>query len=178
MTQPNTPAGDAGNPSSSRGNGLDVEGIHPRHGAKFSPNLHKWLTHRERKYRGWTSRVYRDAEGVLWVGMLDDGGMLGARLYGVLCNGSQEPSACWVNLKGLVELDGFWLRYMADGRCAIDTEHARHFVGDDTRWTVDGDARSCLWCGKARQVLARWTETVERQKWLPAAQDVARKVTP
>lgn len=146
-------------------NGLDVQAVHPRNGAKYSPNLHRWLTSRKRKHRAWTSRVYRDADGVLWVGMLDMGDLIGAKLYGVLCNGAQEDSACWVNLRGLVEVADFWPRYVRDGRCAIDQEHARYFVGDDTRWSVSGDTRACRWCGKARQVLTRWTEAVERQEW-------------
>ena len=146
-------------------NGLDVSAIHPRNGAKYSPNLHKWLTNRMSNHRAWTSRVYRDENGTLWIGMLDLGDMIGAKLYGVLCNGSQEKSFCFVNLRGLVEVSDFWPRYVAEGRCAIDTAHDHHFVGDDTRWTQDGDTRACLWCGKVQQVMARWTETVERQEW-------------
>lgn len=154
-------------------NGLDVHAVDPRNGVRYSPNLHRWLTSRKRKHRTWTSRVYRDADGVLWVGMLVDfGDLIGAKLYAVLCNGSQEESACWVNLDGLVEVADFWPRYVRDGRCAIDPEHARHFVGDDTRWSVSGDTRACLWCGKAQQVLARWTETVERQEWRTLQPDV------
>ena len=29
---------------------------------------------------------------------------------------------------------------MRDGRCAIDTEHTQYFIGDDTRWAVDGQS--------------------------------------
>ena len=145
--------------------GLDVKAIHPSNGAKYSPNLHKWLTSRLSKHRAWTSRVYRAADGSLWIGMLDLGDLVGARLNSVLCNGSKENSACWVNLRGLVEVADFWPRYVENGRCAIDTEHERYFIGDDTRWTVDGDTRACLWCGNAKQVMERWTETVERNEW-------------
>lgn len=145
--------------------GLDVQAVHPKNGAKYSPNLHRWLTSPKRKHRARTSRVYRDVEGTLWIGRIDDGSLIGARLYGVLCYGAKAESACWVNLRGLVEVADFWPRYLAEGRCAIDPEHARYFVGDDTRWTQEGDTRECLWCGKARQVLARWTEAVERQEW-------------
>ena len=145
--------------------GLDVQAVHPKNGAKYSPNLHRWLTSTKRTHRAWTSRVYRDVEGTLWIGRIDDGDLIGARLYGVLCNGAKEESSCWVSLRGLVEVADFWPRYLAEGRCAIDPEHARYFVGDDTRWTQEGDTRACLWCGKARQVLARWTEAVERQEW-------------
>jgi len=146
-------------------NGLDVAAVSPRNGAKYSPNLYKWLTMRSKKHHAWTSRVYRDADGVLWIGMLDLGDLIGARLVNVLCNGAKAESGCWVNMRDLVEVADFWPRYVADGRCAIDADHKMHFIGDDTRWTQDGDTRACLWCGKAQQVMARWTETVERWEW-------------
>lgn len=146
-------------------NGLDVTAINPANGAKYSPNLYRWLTLRRSAHRAWTSRVYRDADGTLWIGRLDMGDLIGARLIAVLCNGAKEASACWVNLRHLVEVGDFWPRYVRDGRCAIDTEHTRHFIGDDTRWAVQGDTRDCLWCGMASQVLRRWTETVARQGW-------------
>jgi len=146
-------------------NGLDVRAVAPRNGAKYSPNLYKWLTMRNKKHHAWTSRVYRDGSGTLWIGMLDLGDLIGARLMNVLCCGAKAESFCYVGMRGLVEVADFWPRYVRDGRCAIDTEHCTYFVGDDTRWTVDGDTRACLWCGKAQQVLVRWTETVERQQW-------------
>jgi hypothetical protein len=146
-------------------NGLEVQTVHPRNGAKYSPNLYRWLTSRKRKHRAWTSRVYRDKAGTLWIGMLDLGDLVGAPLMNVLCYGTKAESCCWVNLRGLVEVADFWPRYVIDGRCAIDTEHRKSFVGDDTRWTQEGDTRACLWCGKAQQVLVRWTENVERQEW-------------
>ena len=145
--------------------GLDVQTVHPKNGAKYSPNLHKWLTSRKRPHRAWTSRVYRDADGVLYIGMMDNGDLIGAKLYAVLCNGAQAESWCYTKTRGMVEITDFWPRYLVEGRCAIDPEHARYFVGDDTRWTQEGDMRACLWCGKARQALARWTEAVERQEW-------------
>jgi hypothetical protein len=146
-------------------NGLDVRAVDPRNGARYSPNLYRWLTMRSKQHHAWTSRVYRDTNGTLWVGMLDLGDLIGARLMNVLCYGAKAESFCYVGMRGLVEVTDFWTRYVADGRCAIDTEHRKSFVGDDTRWTQDDDKRVCLWCGKARQVLKRWTENVERQEW-------------
>lgn len=84
---------------------------------------------------------------------------------GVLCNGTKEEEACWIGLGRLAVLADFWNRYMQDGRCAIDTGHTGHFVGDETRWNTSGDSRTCNWCAKASQVLARWSETVERTEW-------------
>lgn len=144
--------------------GLDVQAVHPKNGAKYSPNLHKWLTAKSAGHRARTSRVYSSTNRGLLIGRLDDGYLIGTRLNDVLCNGAKAGS--WaIGARGLVEVADFWPRYLAEGRCAIDPEHAVCFVGDDTRWTQEGDTRACLWCGKARQVLARWTEAVERQEW-------------
>jgi hypothetical protein len=99
--------------------------------------------------------------------MLDNGDLIGARLMNVLCYGTKAESACWMNMGSLVEVADFWPRYVADGRCAIDTEHEECFIGDESRWSVNGAVRDCLWCGKARQMLVRWTETVQRQEWRP-----------
>lgn len=151
------------------GNGLDVRAIDPRRGAKYSPNLYRWLTKRGQTRRAAVDRVYRDLDGSLWIGHFAGEDLIGQRLMTVLCNGARVDSACWVTLRGLIEVEGFWARYMADGRCAIDTAHAMSFVGDDTRWSVHGNTRDCLWCGKVRQVLARWSETVVREQWRDAA---------
>lgn len=145
-------------------NGLDMAAIHPRQGARFSPNLYRWLASRaERKS---LSLVYRDHSNTLWIGYPDGcGGLIGQRLMNVLCSGPKASSACWINLGRLTEIADFWPRYVRDGRCAIDPEHRIAYVGDDTRWSVDGDTRKCVWCGGVTQVLRRWTETIERQTW-------------
>lgn len=168
-------------------NGLNVESIHPRNAPKFSPNLYRWLTKRNCSYRAWMSRVYAAADGALWIGDIDDG-LIGCRLAQVLCYGAKAESACWLNLGPMVEVTDFWQRYMVDGRCAIDRAHKVFYIGDETRWrTVEeaarpsgsgqGDeeagaarleTRECLWCGKCRQVMRRWTDSVDRYEWLPA----------
>lgn len=150
-------------------NGLDVELIAPKHGAKFSQNLYHWLKKKWREHRAWTSRLYRDTDGVLWIGIYDAcrRELIGARLIGVLCKGGQEDSAAWLHVNA-VKVTGFWNRYVTEGRCAIDEAHSMNFVGDDSRWSVQGDKRSCLWCGNAQQVMKRWTETIEREEWAAA----------
>ena len=153
-------------------NGLDVSAIHPSKGEKYSPNLHAWLTKRDKKHRTWTSRVFSDKDGTLWIGMIDLRDLVGARLMHVLCNGAKTETACWVNLGPLRELDDFWARYTALGRCAIDPTHKMHFVGDDTRWRTNGEHRECLWCGEHAQKLRRWVEPVERSAWEPVTANV------
>jgi hypothetical protein len=117
--------------------------VDPRNGAKYSPNLHRWLTMRNKKHHAWTSRVYRDEAGTLWIGMLDLGDLIGARLMNVLCYGRKAESCCWVNLRGLVEVADFWPRYVADGRCAIDTGTA------NTSWATTPDGRRTATRGRA-----------------------------
>ena len=148
-------------------NGLDARAVAPRNGAKYSPNLYKWLTMRNKKHHAWTSRVYRDGSGTLWIGMLDLGDLIGARLMNVLCCGAKAESFCYAGMRGLVEVADFWPRYTAVGRCAIDPAHKMHFVGDDTRWRTNGEHRECLWCGAHAQKLRRWGEPVERSAWEP-----------
>jgi hypothetical protein len=154
-------------------NGLDVASVHPNNGHKYSPNLYRWLTMRGREFHAWTSRIYRSADGVLWIGMFVDGDLLGARLMNVLCYGKKAEDACWVSLRDMVEIADFWARYMRDGRCAIDTEHEQYFIGDETRWTTVGEKRTCNWCGKYTQVLARWTEAVDQEEWRAVKPDEA-----
>ena len=154
-------------PVGTQPNGLDARAVAPRNGAKYSPNLYKWLTMRNKKHHAWTSRVYRDGSGTLWIGMLDLGDLIGARLMNVLCCGAKAESFCYVGMRGLVEVADFWPRYTAVGRCAIDPAHKMHFVGDDTRWRTNGEHRECLWCGAHAQKLRRWVEPVERSAWEP-----------
>jgi hypothetical protein len=151
-------------------NSLDLAVIDPRNGRRFSPNLYRWLTARGRQHRARLAGVYTDSKGTLWIGYPGDfGDFIGQKLMSVLCNGAKADSGCWVNLGHLIEITDFWPRYMIDGRCAIDTEHTMFFIGDETRWDVDGDTRQCRWCGNARQVMNRWTDTVERSAWVSAA---------
>ena len=146
-------------------NGLDIKLVSPRKGAKFSPNLYRWLTSPTRKHRALHSRIYLDQLGDLWIGTMDMGDFIGARLIDVLCNGTKATTGCMAGLRGLEEVADFWTRYMRDGRCAIDVSHTMHFLGDDTRWTTKDDTRACLWCGNCTQRLHRWVAPIERQQW-------------
>lgn len=145
-------------------NGLDIKAIAPRRGDKYSPNLYKWLTDPKRRYRASESLVYRDKDGLEWIGRLDGDAIIGERLIATLCQGRSAFSKFWLGVSGLVEVKDFWQRYTQKGRCAIDTNHEMHFIGDEGRWQQSGDSRTCLWCGH-QQSLIRWTETVERQEW-------------
>lgn len=146
-------------------NGLDLSAINPKNGSKFSPNLYKWLSKKSSPHRAWSSRVYKDKDGILWIGILEKRELIGSMLIGVLCNGTKEGTAAWQKIDA-VEIKDFWTRYREIGRCAIDAEHSMYFIGDDSRWSINGDSRSCLWCGNANQVMKRWTETLARTAWV------------
>lgn len=146
-------------------NELDVTLIAPNKGAKYSPNLYKWLTIKE-SHRSWSSKVYRDTDGLLWIGIYDGvGELMGCMLNGVLCNGIKESSAAHQRVKA-AEVPNFWVEYVKSGRCAIDTAHDTNFINGDSRWTHHGGKRSCNWCQNCTQTLKRWTETVEREAWV------------
>lgn len=149
-------------------NYLDLSAIDPRNGAKYSPNLYGFLSSRKNRIIAKCARVYADTEGVLWVGYQDDDYLIGARLMHVLCEGSRARVFAYAHIGALSELEDFWMRYVADGRCAIDPDHKTYFIGDETRWSGGGTERCCIWCGKARQRLERWVERVERERWVTA----------
>ncbi len=146
---------------------LTLKSIDPNLGARFSPNLYAFLKSRRNATMLRYGRVYRDHEGALWLGYPDEDFFIGARLIAVLCNGARTQTAAHVRVvKGLTEVEGFWNNYRRHGRCAVDPAHQMHFVGSDTRWSTNGDERSCQWCHKVTQRMRRWTEAVERTEWV------------
>lgn len=140
-------------------------------GDKYSPNLYRWIVAKSPKTVEVMIRVFVATDGSKWIGYLDDGWFVGSRLLGVLCNGGKEQSFAYRardierNCGALVEVENFWTEYIADGRCAIDREHAMHFIGEETRWVYGEGTRSCLWCCKAKQSLHKWAETIQREAW-------------
>ena len=156
-------------------NGLTLSEIDPANHPRYSPNLYRWLNMRGKKYRAKTSRIYRSEDGTLFIGMIDDGLLIGCRLNAVLSYGTKATACCFVGNLRIEEVSDFWPRYVSDGRCAIDTEHKAHFIGDETRWLYDGDRRSCQWCGKHHQVLKRWTVTTEASKWVSETETKGRQ---
>lgn len=147
---------------------IDIKAINPNKSKKYSPNLYRWLTKRDKEHRTWTSRVFADADGYLWIGMIDNNFLCGCRLMQVLCSGRQIDSMAYsLNQIGpLTEVVDFWPRYLADGRCAIDQKHREVFRNDGSRWQVDGDVRKCQWCGKVEQKKETYTVTHEYERWV------------
>jgi hypothetical protein len=150
-------------------NGLDIKAINPKNGQKYSPNLYKFMTDPQRRGSATYTMIYRDHQGVLWLGIRDEEGWFhGARLIAVLCSGRKETVFAHPPVfgKALTEVKGFWKRYVSDGRCEIDKAHDMYFVGDKDRWSVKGDHRTCTWCGKVRQKKERYVEKVRKERWV------------
>ena len=149
-------------------NGFLLAAINPRNGPQFSPNLYRFLKRRGQTWAT-TCRVYLDMDGILRIGLLlEDGCFHGAWLMGVLCYGPREQ--VWEHPPGslgdLREITDFWADYMRIGRCAIDPAHKQSFIGDESRWAIHGNERSCLWCGNAHQRLEVWVEQVRHERWV------------
>jgi len=120
-------------------NNLDLKLINPKNGDKYSPNLYKFLTSNRHSIAAIYALIYRDSQGVLWLGYRDEEGwFMGVRLMAALCSGRRADTFAYPPKFGqtLVEVKGFWMRYIRDGRCAIDKAHDMYFVGDKTRWEV------------------------------------------
>lgn len=161
---------------------LRLRQLQPKPSLAFSPNLYRWMRSSAHFYTdgGVAEAVYRvkagsPAASYLGAGTLmigypmngypDDKDFSGARMIGVLCNGSAERRACFANLAPDLELvDGFWDRYLAVGRCAIDPDHQEHFMGGE-RFQEGASLRTCLWCGAQQQRVFR---TVQVESWVSA----------
>lgn len=157
---------------------LALEQIHPKGGAKFSPNLYQWMRKHAHFYAdgaGTPHGVWRVKpgmgrdiyhEGSLMLGMAGDhGDFLGTRLMSVLCEGAKATNWCLPGLLDRLEpVEDFWDRYVQVGRCAIDPDHSIHYIDD--RWHQNStDKRTCRWCSheQNRHLLS---EIVEREAWV------------
>jgi len=145
---------------------------------KYSPNLAAWLVEVNRFVRSWGEpKVFFDQNNAHWIGWIDSddfGCFIGAKLMTVLALGGKAQTGWhaqhrWQASSKLTEIPDFWRDYKAIGRCAIDRDHSLDFVNSDTRWTYDGDSRSCNWCGQHTQ--QRQVETVELVSWEPVRQE-------
>lgn len=60
----------------------------------------------------------------------------------------------------------FWDRYFQLGKCWLDPEHRFYSVRWEARFAdLRPVEQECRWCG-LRQVLERYTVTVERERWV------------
>lgn len=142
---------------------LTLERLSPSISAAFSPNLYSWMGAKGHFYKdgGVLQGVYRVQPDTRLAEFFDAGTLLigypctqhksssdfiGIRLISALCEGVKAGSICYAGAtSGLQEVVGFWDKYLAVGRCAMDPEHKEHFM--DERYSMNGDIRTCRWCG-------------------------------
>lgn len=147
---------------------MKLRDIDPSRSASLSPNLYGWMRKHTHFYRdgGHAEFVYRVRErsraakdfgaGTLLIGRPyeayeGDSDFSGIRLMAALCRGAKADRMCYPGITGSLQLvDEFRTRYLDVGRCAIDPDHAESFSAGD-RFTLDGDVRTCLWCGAKHQ---------------------------
>lgn len=157
-----------------------VKRIDPKINPSYSPNLHKYVKRFAKEMGDWKfPDIYQDCKeeglfaGCLYIGYMDStegpNGFVGARLNRVLCSGASvygRERGWFIDLgpSNMRRIDGFWDKYFAVGRCAIDSDHKTYFVGDEGRYTLDGDIRVCNWCGakhKRRIEVKTYTKEIE-----------------
>lgn len=157
-----------------------VKLIDPKIKESYSPNLHKYV---KRFYKEMGNHRFPDVfaddrkdgflAGLLYIGYMDTekgpNGFVGARLNRVLGCGASVYSrerGWFIGLgpSNMTRVDGFWERYLDIGRCEIDREHKTYFVNDNGRYIMDGDMRTCTWCGakhKRRIEIKTYTKEIE-----------------
>ena len=159
---------------------LTLRQIDPTKSASFSPNLHRWMRAKGHFFKdgGVLQTVYRVlpdtrlareiGAGTLMLGYAEDPtekGFVGIRLMAALCQGVKAGSFYHIGVAPMLEeVVGFWDAYLKVGRCAIDPAHKEGFMGD--RYSMDGDTRTCLWCGSKHERVMT-PRTVFDESWNP-----------
>lgn len=156
-----------------------LNAINPKNGDKYSPNIFKWVKRATKDnplfYKEENLVAYRDKEGCVHIGFAsadkrEKNWISGRQLEEVLGSGgylvSRPPFA--MNIAAMLMLANFWSEYIKRGRCAIDKDHVRRFIGDENRWHTKGNTRTCQWCGKAKQKLVKRKEVIIREDWVSA----------
>lgn len=151
---------------------IDLASISPAAGAKYSPNLHRWMK-REFKFgrRAQAFFIARDGgnesrsiiigyEPKSW-----PGDVIGATLSDVLSGGRVREGHYTGERWKPKPLPGFLQGYAKWGRCYIDPSHTMWFR--DPRWTEHGDRRVCLWCGISQRKETRERVVVD-ERWVAA----------
>jgi len=135
---------------------IDSKGIKPK--VRGESDFFSWQLYRWAKAKPYLCSVFsgtwnsisgvdRD-KSVLYIGLMDDDGcfhgkpLRGLSVYrGSLQSLAYGPAHDTANWKDVTE--EFWADYLKRGVCAIHGDLAHEW-----EYTVDGKARSCLWCNK------------------------------
>lgn len=113
---------------------------------------------------------WKASKDVVYVGDVYGGFLMGTELSRILVGDMKLWSymESHINPSELVDVTAeFWALYDEIGRCAFDSSHRQHFQNANDRYTVDGDKRTCNWCGaeqvrrtERRVVVDGWWEVV------------------
>lgn len=136
-----------------------LKAIDPKNGAKFSPNLYKWVKKFANRFPD--IKVYRDDLERYWIGEMTDDGFTGNRLFRAMIDGKKENFWWPKAQEELTEIKDFWKNYLNVGRCASDSGHNTYFASVPDRWkTIDKNNRECIWCGqKQKRIKKRVSRT-------------------
>ena len=157
-----------------------IRAIRPTQGRadRFSQNLYRWL----RRHPHYTQVFFRrgnasslgapdtayDPERTqasqIYVGLVDDGDLLGSRLSEILVDGAKTQTWCYPGFPCDEITEAFWAGYKAIGKCAIDPEH--RLYADKERYRGDDTARVCCWCGRHEEAFTE-ARVVRQTVWLP-----------
>jgi len=160
---------------------VNIENIAPRR-SSLSPNVFEWLSfHRRFDLHGdLTDQIYLVEPNTVGARSVGHGTFLIGRVVGttdhqthpvhslsggadfegqllstVLERGRTADLMMWQGMgSSLTIRTGFWIDYLAHGRCAIDPGHTHDFWGAH-RYKVCGERRTCLWCGQQHQRFVR-----------------------
>ena len=144
---------------------IDLSAIDPARGDRYSPNLHRWHRAKDPREDVRHGGVYPATSppgffGRSYIGYRFDGDLIGARLFAVL---GKPTERLWSLSFDTNEDDGFFERYYAIGRCAMDPNHDIDFQSREDRFDTVGPMRTCRWCGVVQR---RETYTIERTRWV------------
>lgn len=81
------------------------------------------------------------------------------QLYGVKSTRFAYSEAQW-ELREIT--DEFWAEYERVGRCVWDSTHSIPMIGDKNRYTVNGNVRTCNWCGEKHRLFVKKRMVIER----------------
>lgn len=139
----------------------DYEQINPNRSPSYSKNLYHWLKV-EFSHPAPMVSVYNSQSGIPYIGFIDEGYFIGAKLFATLTYGVKAQAYAHTpkDTKGLVlsVIDTFWDDYRRIGRCAIDPNHNVFFKDEDSRWVQNGKHRICQWCGASQHAETRIQE--------------------
>ena len=101
--------------------GINKE-INYRKNPKYSPNLYRFLTYKDKYY----TNIFQDSKGIYYIGLRDKNNIwCGANLMNVFCMGGRAD--CFSYATSITEkwkdvTKWFWEKYLIEGKAIYDSE--------------------------------------------------------